>query len=103
MFSSLNSIRSTNVALVYNNKIYGEYANSLEIKSIIKNNNLILFHLGRPNFLIGKGGCKIDELKKELSESFENEIEILIVEDLVSTIPSKYNYTFDYNDYDDYN
>ena len=66
-------------------------------------NNLILFHLGRPNFLIGKGGCKIDELKKELSESFENEIEILIVEDLVSTIPSKYNYTFDYNDYDDYN
>ena len=76
-----------NVAIATNNKIYGEYANSLEIKSIIKNNNLILFHLGRPNFLIGKGGCKIDELKKELSESFEHEIEILIVEDLVSTIP----------------
>ena len=73
---------------------YGKYSGMLEIKTIVKVDNIIIFHLSRPGLLIGKGGKDIDSLLKDLSDCFNEIVEITIVEDTFSTQPIDYDFDF---------
>lgn len=75
---------------------YETYSGMLGIKTIVKVDNIIIFHLSRPGLLVGKAGKDIDSLIKDLSDLFNEIIEITIVEDEFSTQPKDYEFEYDY-------